>query len=259
MAPIKKLRFPRVSETILKRRRAGDAAQARAVSTLLKGGLRRRQGEGEKGSERFVRKAEQFVLDYRNKERFSRKAMRGRRSQKKIQIPRRSRVLLVIRIRGGRNEPGIIRKALKSLGVGQQSLSAVIVPATEESVRLLREAETFVTWGTPTLKVVKDLIYKRGFCKFGATDELKRVPITDNRTIEDNLGHHGIICTEDIIDELFRCGEAFSDVRSVLLPFELNRPKDAELSKTLRVTPYKDGGVYGDRGDQINSFVEQLS
>ena len=65
--------------------------------------------------------------------------------------------------------------------------------------------EPYITWCTPNLKSVRDLIYKRGFVKVDG----KRTPITSNDLIEDKLGKQGIICVEDLVHEIFTVGPNF--------------------------------------------------
>ena len=37
------------------------------------------------------------------------------------------------------------------------------------TLNMLRRVEPYVTWGTPNLKTVRELIYKRGYGKVGRT------------------------------------------------------------------------------------------
>jgi large subunit ribosomal protein L7e len=43
--------------------------------------------------------------------------------------------------------------------------------------------EPYITWGTPNLKSVRELIYKRGFVKIDG----RRTPITSNDLIESKV------------------------------------------------------------------------
>lgn len=77
--------------------------------------------------------------------------------------------------------------------------------------------QDYVAYGYPTKQIVNDLIRKRGFIK----KEGKRLPITDNNLIEELLGDKGIICLEDIIDSLVKCGNKdshFEDVKGIIWP-----------------------------------------
>ena len=50
--------------------------------------------------------------------------------------------------------------------------------------------------------MVNELLRKRGFIK----KDGKRFAISDNNLIEELLGQHGVICLEDIINSLVKCG-----------------------------------------------------
>merc|ERR1711935_1215693 len=63
---------------------------------------------------------------------------------------------------------------------------------------MLRICEPYITWGTPNLKSIREMVYKRGFLKIDG----KRTPITSNDLVESTLGRHDIICVEDIIHEI---------------------------------------------------------
>lgn len=82
---------------------------------------------------------------------------------------------------------------------------------------MLRICEPYITWGYPNLKSVRELIYKRGFAKVKG----QRVPITSNKTIENRLGKSNIICTEDLIHEIFTVGPKFKYASNFLWPFKV--------------------------------------
>ncbi len=64
--------------------------------------------------------------------------------------------------------------------------SAVFMKVNSASINMLRLAGPYVTYGSPNLKTVRELIYKRGF----ASISKQRIPITDNKIISDALGTH---------------------------------------------------------------------
>src|SRR3546814_19891335 len=63
----------------------------------------------------------------------------------------------------------------------------------------------YITYGYPNLKSVRELVYKRGHAKING----QRIPITDNKLIEDKLGKIDILSVEDIIHEIFTVGPNF--------------------------------------------------
>ena len=116
---------------------------------------------------------------------------------------------------------------------------------------LFRFSEPYVAWGSPNLKSVRELIYKRGFVKYDG----KRVPITSNDLIEDKLGKYDIICVEDLIHEIVTVGKNFKYASNFLWPFKLNTPTGGWRKKT---THFVEGGDFGNREDKINNLLRLM-
>ncbi len=98
---------------------------------------------------------------------------------------------------------------------------------------------------------MRELIYKRGHVKVG----VDRVPITDNSVIEKHLSKQNIICTEDLIHEIFTVGPNFKQANRFLWPFKLNSPLGGLKKKT---THFVEGGDCGNRENKINVLIRQM-
>ncbi len=94
---------------------------------------------------------------------------------------------------------------------------------------MLRSVNTYVTYGTPNVKAVRELVYKRGF----ANVNKQRIAITDNSVIQKQLGADNIICTEDIVHSLTTCCKSFGKVSKFLWPFKLNSPSGGFSKKRI--------------------------
>jgi hypothetical protein len=71
-----------------------------------------------------------------------------------------------------------------------------------------QQVDPYIMYGYPSLKSVKDLVYKRGHAKVGK----QRVPITDNEMIEVGLGEKtkgAVICIEDLVHQIHTVGPYF--------------------------------------------------
>ncbi|KAL2462781.1 60S ribosomal protein L7-2 [Forsythia ovata] len=143
------------------------------------------------------------------------------------------------------------RKVLYSLRL-RKIFSGVFVKENEAIMEHLQKVEPYVSYGYPNLKSVKDMIYKKGVAKINQ----ERVPLTDNNVIEQALGEHGIICIEDIVNEITSVGPHFKEVANFLRPFNLNKPEKALQGKKRR---FKDGGDSGNREDQINELISKMN
>ncbi len=66
----------------------------------------------------------------------------------------------------------------------RQINNGVFVKLNNSTLQLLRIVDPYVAWGYPSWKTIHDLVYKRGFAKV----DHRRIPITDNKIIEQSLG-----------------------------------------------------------------------
>merc|ERR1712053_5901 len=103
----------------------------------------------------------------------------------------------VIRIRGINQVAPKVKKALQLFRLRQIN-NGVFVKLNKATINMLRICEPHITWGTPNLKSVRELVYKRGFVKINGN----RTAITSNDLVEGTLGKFGIICVEDLIHEI---------------------------------------------------------
>ncbi|CAA2933871.1 60s ribosomal l7-1 [Olea europaea subsp. europaea] len=199
----------------------------------------------------FIKKPDQFIREYRDRELdLVQMKQRGKRKRQALETPE-SRLLFVIRIGGKRDMHPKTRKVLYSLRL-RKTFSGVFVKANEAIMEHLQKVEPYVTYGYPNLKSVKDLIYKKGVAKL----DKERVPLTDNNVIDQTLGQHGIICIEDIVNEIATVGPHFKKVSNFLCPFNLNKPEKTLQGKKRR---FKDGGDSGNRENQINELIIKMN
>lgn len=91
-----------------------------------------------------------------------------------------------------------------------------------QSLRRLKRVENYVTFGYPSRKVISELIYKRTHAKING----KRVHIDNNKKVEDNLGSLGVICLEDLVNEISGLGPNFEAVQKFLWSFKLTTKSD---------------------------------
>lgn len=70
------------------------------------------------------------------------------------------------------------------------------------------------------------------------------------------MGQYGIICIEDIVNEIANVGKHFKEVTNFLCPFKLNKPEKALHGKKKG---YSDGGDSGNRGIQINELISKMN
>lgn len=115
---------------------------------------------------------------------------------------------------------------------------------------MLRLIDPYISWGYPSLKTVRRLIYKRGFCKVRG----QRLPLTNER-IRHKLGRHGILCVEDLVHEIYTVGPNFKAASSFLWRFKLNNPTGGFRKKGRH---FVEGGDFGNRENYINKMLKTM-
>ena len=144
------------------------------------------------------------------------------------------------------------RKILQLLRLLQIN-NGVFVRLTKATGEMLKVVEPWIAYGYPSLKTIRELIYKRGYGKING----QRVALTDNQLIEDNLGKYGIICMEDLIHEIITVGPNFKQASNFLWPFKLSNPTGGFKSRKFR--HFVEGGDLGNREEKINQLVHRMN
>merc|ERR1711950_43053 len=196
------------------------------------------------------KRAEKYVKEYRDAERDELRLTREAKKAGNFYVAAEPKLAFVMRIRGINQVAPKVRKALQLFRLRQIN-NGVFVKLNKATINMLRICEPFITWGTPSLKAVRELIYKRGFVKKDGC----RTAITSNDIIEENLGRFGIICVEDLIHEIVTVGPNFKYATNFLWPFKLNTPTGGFRKKTNH---FVEGGDFGCREDKINNLLRNM-
>lgn len=271
MTDNKKLDTPLVPESILKNKHDLDELKANRAARKKPGN---RKVFSKNKSIKIV-KPEKFIARNRHRlnhekryNRVMRRGMQKRASDKKMVQEREVEVgaetksmkymansvgakfVFVIRIREGSGTPKSVRKVLSGFRLRSQ-YEGVFLRYDEDTRKMLHLVEPYIVYGIMSKTTVHDLISRRGHCKV----EGKRVPMSNNLIIEENLGDEGIICVEDLVHEICSIGENFMKANSFLWPFRLTAPKSRFEKNTLK---YKEGGHYGDKGEAIDEVIRSM-
>jgi len=243
MAEGKKL--PAVPETILKKRKLRAELRAKTLKSNAKNAQ-----NSKKKHQVIFKRAEQYVKEYRKQKRELVRLERDALKVGNFYVPAEPKLAFVIRIRGVNQIHPRPRKVMQLFRLRQIN-NGVFVKLNKATLQMLRIIEPYVAWGYPNMKTIHDLIYKRGFAK----DNHRRIPITDNKIIEANLGKHDMICIEDLIHEVYTVGKHFKAATNFLWPFKLNNPTGGWIKKTNH---FVEGGDFGNREDQINKLLRKM-
>jgi large subunit ribosomal protein L7e len=243
-ADIKK-KLPTVPETLLKKRKVAAERKEKGLAALNK------QKQLSKEKRRIIfKRAENYVKTYKSQQRDK---IRLRREAKKVgnfYVPDEPRLAFVIRIRGIRQVHPRVRKVLTLFRLLQIN-NGVFVKLNKATINMLRICEPQIAWGYPNMKSIHDLLYKRGHAKMDG----RRIPISDNKLIEDKLGKQDVICIEDMVNQIHNVGPHFKEVTNFLWPFKLNTPLGGWKKKTNH---FVEGGDFGNREQKINDLLRRM-
>jgi len=243
----RKVPVPGPPESLMKKRKTAEEVKAK----------RSKQNSDEKKKRTAVRKdifkrAERYAKEYRSTARAEIRFRRQAKNLGNFYVPPQSKVLFVVRIRGILNTSPKVRKILQLLRL-RQVHNGVFVKWNRAVQNMLTLVEPYITYGEPTLKSVRELIYKRGFGKV----RKQRVPLTDNSVVADALGEHGLICVEDLIHEIVTCGPHFKEAANFLWPFKLSAPLGG-YTKHKKIH-FAQGGDHGNREEHINPLIARMN
>lgn len=133
----------------------------------------------------------------------------------------------------------------------RQLHNGVFVRLNKATVNMLRKVEPYIAYGYASHATVRKLIYKRGFGKVNGS----RIALTENAIVENSLGKFGLASVEDLIHEIVTLGPHFKEANNFLWPFKLNSPRKGFAEKRH---PYHNGGVWGNREDQVNELIKRM-
>ncbi|KZZ98246.1 Ribosomal protein L7, eukaryotic [Ascosphaera apis ARSEF 7405] len=236
-----------VPETLLKKRKAQEAARAARIAEAEK----RKAANKEKRGVIFKR-AESYVKEYRDAEREKIRLARVARQQGNFYVPEEPKLVFVVRIKGINKIAPKPRKILQLLRLLQIN-NGVFIKLTKATSEMLTIIDPYVAYGYPNLKTVRELVYKRGYGKVNK----QRIALSDNQIIEENLGKYGIVCMEDLIHEIYTVGPNFKQAANFLWPFKLSNPNGG--FRTRKFKHFIQGGDTGNREEHINALVRQMN
>ncbi|KAH8555984.1 ribosomal protein L30, ferredoxin-like fold domain-containing protein [Umbelopsis sp. PMI_123] len=236
-----------VPETLLKKRKSNEkaAAEAAAKKVELKKAQRAKR-------QVIFKRADQYVREYRAKEADEVRLRRQAKANGNFYVPAQPKLVFVVRIKGINHIAPKPRKVLQLLRLLQIN-NGVFLRLTHATAQMLQLVEPYVAYGTPNLKTIRELVYKRGYGKVNK----QRIPLHDNAVIEQALGKYGIVCIEDIIHALYTNSEHFKAVNNFLWPFKLSNPNGGFHSR--KFLHFIEGGDTGDRAHYINQLVSRMN
>merc|ERR1719473_1537858 len=164
-----------------------------------------------------------------------------------------AKLLFVTRIKGVLKLSPKPRKILQLLRL-RQLHNGVFLKVNKPILNMLKCVQPYVTYGYPTLKTVRELVYKRGAGKLNK----QRIPLSDNAVVSTALGKHGLHGVEDLVHEIYSTGPHFKQASNFLWPFKLSAPRGGFVCKRHGYCEQRQGD-WGNREDLINELISRMN
>merc|ERR1711953_435488 len=237
---------PSVPEALKKKRQAYQASLAKralAQQNAKKANTLKRRA--------IIKRAASYASEYAAQEKLNIARARQAKKNGNVYVQAEPKLAFVIRIRGINQVSPRVKKILQLLRLRQIG-NSTFIKMNKATIMMLNIAQTYITWGYPNLKTVKELIYKRGHGKVNG----QRIPLKENSVVEGSLGDVGIQSVEDLIHEIFTVGPNFKRANNFLWPFKLSTPKGGYRRVNNH---FVEGGDFGNREVKINGLVRKMN
>merc|ERR1711868_357926 len=234
-----------VPESVLKKRKTQEklAADKAAAAEVAKKERKEKRVAAYKSAEKYVK-------EYRA---IAKQRVRMHRQAKAAGnhfVDAEAKLIFVVRIRGLADMHPKTKKILQLMRLRQMNMG-VFMKVSKAATEMLKRVEPYLSYGYPTLKSVRDLVYKRGYGKVNKN----RIPLNDNAVVEQGLGKYGIMCMEDLVHEIFTVGPHFREANNFLWPFKLRPAKGGQPKKRKG---YCEGGQAGNREENMNALIQRM-
>merc|ERR1719214_115016 len=234
-----------VPESVLKKRKT----QEKLASDKAAAAVAAKKANKDKRVAMY-KSAEKYVKEYRA---LAKQRVRMHRQAKAAGnhfVDGEAKLAFVVRIRGLNDMHPKTKKILQIMRLNQMNIG-VFMKVSKAATEMLKRVEPYLSYGYPTVKSVRDLIYKRGYGKINK----QRIPLNDNAVVENSLGKYGIKCMEDLVHEIYTVGPHFREANNFLWPFKLRPAKGGQAKKRKG---FNEGGQCGNREALMNGLIAKM-
>merc|ERR1711975_83253 len=234
-----------VPESVLKKRKTQEkiGAEKAAAAEVAKKERKEKRVAAYKSAEKYVK---EYRAIAKQRVRMHRQA----KADGTHFVDAEAKLIFVVRIRGLADMHPKTKKILQLMRLRQINMG-VFMKVSKAATEMLKRVEPYLSYGYPTLKSVRDLIYKRGYGKINKN----RIPLNDNAVVEKGLGKYGIMCMEDLIHEIYTVGPHFREANNFLWPFKLRPAKGGQAKKRKG---FCEGGQAGNREELMNNLIAKM-
>ena len=212
-----------------------------------------KEKKAKSSAETAFKRAEKYVQEYKDQQKSLVTLKRAARKAGTFYVEPEPKLLFVMRLRGINGMHPKTRHIMKVLRLLQMH-NGVFMQVNKAVMNNLQKVDPYIMYGYPTLKTVRELVYKRGYGKVNG----QRTALSDNKIIEDALSEKtkgAVICMEDMVHQIYTVGPYFKECTKFLWPFKMNNPCGG-ISR-LR-NHFVEGGDAGNREEYINELISKM-
>jgi large subunit ribosomal protein L7e len=159
----------------------------------------------------------------------------------------------VVRIHQGRHASDEIKNALREMKLNKK-YDAKLIRLDEATIAKLRPYDAYLAYGFIPNKAVIELIHRRTYANVNGA----RRALSSNIEVESALGHLGILCLNDLVNEIYSVGPNFDAVVTFLTTYKLSSPVGHFEKKILNENDQVEekGGFL--MGDSMDEFLNKI-
>lgn len=162
-----------------------------------------------------------------------------------------SNFLVAIQIRSQINIPPCPRKTLSLLRLKHIN-NCVILKNNESIAKMLQNAKDYIAFGTVSYKLLRELVYSRGYGKNKANKPIKLT----NENIEKHF-EGKFKCIEELCDVIYHGKEGMKEVLRFLGPFKLSPPRGG-FPNGHKKRSFVQGGSSNDHKELLGDLLERM-
>merc|ERR1719498_2390010 len=170
-----------VPESVLKKQKAQKALVDAAAKSATEAKAARNAGRTQ-----AYNNAKKYAAEYRALAKNQIRMHRQAKAAGNHFVDAEAKLLFLVRIRGLADMHPKTKKIMQIMRLRQMNMG-VFMKVSKAATEMLTRVEPYVSYGYPTQKSVRDLIYKRGYGKI----QKNRIPLNDNAVVERGLGKYG--------------------------------------------------------------------
>merc|ERR1711998_406661 len=166
-----------VPENVVKKQKAQKklADEAAAAAAVAKTARKEKRVQAYKNAEKYTK-------EYRAMAKQRVRMHRQAKAAGNHFVDAEAKLIFVVRIRGLADMHPKTRKIMNLMRLNQMNIG-VFMKVSKAATEMLKRVDPYISYGYPSIKSVRDLIYKRGYGKINKN----RIPLNDNAVVEKGL------------------------------------------------------------------------